>query len=205
MFVEIKDFLDELTSVYHTLDKQYKEVADFYGLECSQCVDNCCQSPFFVNSLIEHFYLMEGLHKLTEVQKAEIFQKANSYNSAYSKTSRAEINFRRFCPLNKDGKCVLYEFRPMMCRVYGVPGLMRSPRGQVIEFAGCKGFEVLKKEISRRFDRTEFYKRVAELEGRLRKKLVYYQKYKKTIAQAIIDEEREKALLMRGYDIFEGY
>ncbi|RME64700.1 MAG: hypothetical protein D6778_07485 [Nitrospirae bacterium] len=205
MFLDVKEFLEELSSVYRDLDRAYQDVAGFYGLSCEGCQDNCCQSPFFVNTLVEHLYLMEGLHALTEAQKAEVFQKANAYQSGYSKTSRPETNFRMFCPLNRDQKCILYEYRPMMCRVYGVPGVMQSPRGGTVEFPGCQRFGSLGKEITRRLQRTEYYQRVAQIEANLRKKLVYHQKYKKTIAQAIIDEEREKALIMRGYDIFEGY
>ncbi len=205
MLLEAKEYLDRLNELYQELDRAYQAIAESYGLSCQNCEDNCCQSPFFVNSLIEHLYLMEGLRKLTEVKKAEILQRANAYNSGYSKTSRPELNFRMFCPLNTEGRCILYEYRPMMCRVYGVPGVMTSPRGQTVEFPGCKRFENLGRSVTERLDRTRFYQVAAELEAALRKKLVYYQKYKKTIAQAIIDEEKEKALLMRGYDIFEGY
>ncbi len=205
MFLEVKDFLDALSSVYKDLDRAYEEVAGFYGLTCEGCEDNCCQSPFFINTLVEHLYLMEGLHRLTEAKKAEILQRANAYQSAYARTSRAEVNFRMFCPLNQDQKCLLYDHRPMMCRLYGVPGVMDSPKGGSVEFPGCSRFEGLGKEVSRRLQRTEFYRRVSEIEAELRRKLVYYQRYKKTIAQAIIDEQREKALLTRGYDIFEGY
>lgn len=205
MLLEAKEFLEELSSVYSDLDRAYQDVADFYGLTCEGCQDNCCQSPFFINTLVEHLYLMEGLHSLTEAKKTEIFQRANAYQAGYSRTSKAETEFKMFCPLNMNQRCILYEYRPVMCRVYGVPGVLESPKGGTVEFSGCKRFESLGREVTKRLQRTGYYRRVAEIEAALRRKLVYYQKYKKTIAQAIIDEEREKALIMRGLDIFEGY
>lgn len=54
-------------------------------------------------------------------------------------------------------------------------------------------------------DRTPYYSRLANLEKELREKLVYFQRYRKTVAQMLLDEKRPEALIMRTYDFFGGY
>ncbi len=201
--VEAREYLERLEAIYTDLDTRYSEVARAWGLTCEGCEDNCCQRVFLHFTLVEQIYLMEGFRRLPEDLKKEIVRRASEYNLAYSKTSRPEENLKLFCPLNFDARCILYRYRPMACRVYGVPGVLKGPKGE-IQFPGCWRLNKQKTQAPL-LDRTPFYQQLAELERDLRRRLCYFQKYRKTIAQMIADEEAETGLLLRGYDIFEGY
>jgi|Deesub1362B_J571_1020462.scaffolds.fasta_scaffold00298_3 Fe-S-cluster containining protein len=204
-FIDASEYSTKLAQIYTSLDSAYTEIADSYGFTCEGCEDNCCQSVFLHYTLVEHLYLLEGFRTLPEELRKDIIERAYKYNEAYCRVSRPEENLKLFCPLNYDAKCILYQHRPMTCRVYGVPGILKSPRGDIKEFEGCWRFKKLFGSAEAKLDRTPFYTEVANLEKQLRQKLVYYQRYCKTVAQMLIDEDRDTALLMRGYDIFEGY
>lgn len=207
MFVDITYYTDKLSLIFSELDRIYLEVAEKYnGFNCNGCSDLCCNTVFLHFTLVEHFYLLEGFRTLQENQRTDIIKRAKHYNDVYSKTSRPEENLNLLCPLNYDNLCILYQWRPLGCRFYGVPGFMESPVKGRQDFKGCWRFESIHgKSVSERLDRTPFYRKVADLEKELRDRLRYYQRYKKTIAQMILDETNPDALIMRGYDIFEGY
>ncbi|NOX21240.1 MAG: hypothetical protein GXO99_08315 [Nitrospirae bacterium] len=205
MYIDISDYLERLGRLYKKVDHAYSEIAEELGFTCEGCKDNCCQNVFLHFTVVESLYLIEGFRKLEREVKEEIYQRAEDYNRAYASTSRPVLNLKKFCPLNFDGRCVLYEYRPIACRFYGLPGKLVSPARGAEEFRGCWRFEELYPGSERMLDRTEFYKELAALEGDLRKRLCYYQKYKKTIAQMILDEKSPEGLIPRNYDFFEGY
>ncbi len=207
MFVDITYFTEKLSSIFSELDSAYQALAEKYnGFSCSGCDDLCCSSVFLHFTLVEHFFLLEGFRSLPEEKRKEIIERSREYNLAYSKISRPEVNLKLLCPLNYDNLCILYRYRPLGCRFYGLPGFMESPVKGRQEFKGCWRFEKIhgpSPEV--KLDRTPFYRKVADLEKELRDRLRYYQRYKKTVAQMILDETNPDALVMRGYDIFEGY
>ena len=205
MFVDIADYLNRLGNIYKKVDKAYAEIAENLGFTCEGCEDNCCQNVFLHFTVVENFYLIDGFRRLDREIREEIFKKAEQYNHAYASVSRPVVNLKKLCPLNFDQRCILYEYRPIACRLYGLPGKLISPARGTEEFKGCWRFHKLYPDSAHQLDRTEFYKELASLEGELRKRLCYFQKYKKTIAQMILDEKNPDGLIPRNYDFFEGY
>jgi len=189
------------------LDSRYAELASGYnGFGCGGCDDLCCNGVFVHFTLIEHFYLAEGFRKLPPGKREDLLRRARQYNEAYSRVSSPEAKFRMPCPLNEDPLCLFYQYRPVLCRVYGLPGRLRAAGGRIQEFKGCWRFEKDRGSGKREYlDRTPYYSRLANLEKELREKLVYFQRYRKTVAQMLLDEKRPEALIMRTYDFFEGY
>ncbi len=207
MLIDASEYTDRLNRIYQKIDNAYQELAREYGdFSCEGCPDLCCNNVFLHFTLIEHIYLAEGFRTLPEETRNEIIERSKAYNKAYSTTSRPEENLKMLCPLNNDSKCILYRWRPLACRFYGLPGTMESPTRGTQEFKGCWRFESLHGDnIKVRLDRTPFYREVADLEKALRDHLRYYQRYRKTIAQMILDEASTEGIITRGYHGFEGY
>lgn len=76
---------------------------------------------------------------------------------------------RAMCPLNDGGLCQIYAYRPMICRLHGLPHEVRRP-GRAPEYApGCHEFT--REYGSQEYiplDRTPFYLRLSQLEGEYR-------------------------------------
>ena len=77
--------------------------------------------------------------------------------------------FRHWCPLNCDGRCRLYAFRPMICRLHGLPHILRHPARGLIQGPGCHIFERdCQHTRPRPLDRTAPYQTLAGLEQTVR-------------------------------------
>ena len=74
------------------------------------------------------------------------------------------------CPLNENSSCVLYEFRPMICRIHGVPyELFRNFKMEYGD--GCYRFIMEKENAPKdfRINRTPFILKLLRLKGSQRK------------------------------------
>ena len=91
------------------------------------------------------------------------------------------------CPLNLDEMCILYPYRPMICRLHGIPHELKRPEQKTIYGPGCETFD---HRCGRRayfeFDRTPFYQELAKLEQAVKQALGIAEKFKMTIAEMII-------------------
>ena len=123
------------------VDQLFRSVAEAHAdlMACKPGCDDCC-SVYFELSLIEAFYLSGMVRDqlnahardrlLARADQAEpVFRHArgilqgisnrgpDSEREVQDAASRLKIR----CPLNEDGICVLYEHRPVTCRLYGTP------------------------------------------------------------------------------------
>jgi Fe-S-cluster containining protein len=112
----------------------------------------CCHGPFDVTAADVEL-MREAVDRLAEAERAEIGARARALLTRMCAEAPdwnppfdvAQIGDDRFdavaeslgtepCPLlGSDGRCRIYEDRPMVCRLIGLP--MRSPAGRVIENA----------------------------------------------------------------------
>ncbi|RMG01271.1 MAG: YkgJ family cysteine cluster protein [Nitrospirae bacterium] len=181
-------YLDKLYEVYKEIDKAYADAADYYGFSCEGCEQNCCDTVFYHYTLIEFFGLMEGFEKLDDERKAESLRRAEEYLRKLNRFRGREYEVKILCPLNYDGLCAVYEHRPLICRVHGLPGAFKHPGKGTRSFPGCKRFEdINKKERKVVIDRTQFYSQIATLESQLRRQMDYMMKFQKTIAEMLLD------------------
>jgi Fe-S-cluster containining protein len=186
---QLRPLLDRLKILFDGMDEAYAAVADRYGFHCSGCTDNCCRTRFFHHTLVEFFYLIEGVATLPPATQESLVVAARSVNNKIDAAERRADAIRIMCPLNQEGRCILYPFRPMICRLHGIPHELHGPNGQVVKNPGCDLFFEQSREQGRtayiRFDRTPFYRQMAMLENQMRSQSGYSGKIKLTVAQML--------------------
>jgi len=182
-------FFIRLQKIYSNMDEQYRQTAEYYGFNCRGCDDNCCMTFFFHHTYLEFFYLMEGIDALTTDIRESLIEKAKAASRKTAEMGTMRASFRIMCPLNMEGLCILYDRRPMICRMHGIPHELKTPGGQVKYGPGCDAFSSRcgSKKIFR-FDRTTFYIEMSNLEKELRQKLNISRKFKKTIIRMLVEK-----------------
>ena len=179
-------FLKQLKTIYAAMDQKYREASDYYGFHCTGCENNCCFTRFYHHTLLEYLYLREGFQALAPQKKNEIKQRASESCCVSAATDIQVPPPRMICPLNFDGLCRLYLFRPMICRLHGLPHELRQPGGEIVHHPGCADFTVRCSEKEYfKFDRTPFFIEMAALEQELRRSVGMMQKLKMTVAEMI--------------------
>ena len=181
-------FLSRLEVLFESMDQKYKEAAEYYGFHCEGCEDNCCRTHFYHHSLLEYLYIHEGLKTLSQNKQIEIQNKALEVCRQTDTDKQMELHVRPICPLNFDGLCVLYHYRPMICRLHGIPHELHKPGQKTLYSPGCDTFiKRCEGGEDYTFDRTPFYIRMASLETELRQAAGYLKKLRMTVAQMILD------------------
>ncbi len=181
-------FFKQLKLIYSAMDDTYKKVTDSYGFNCRGCNDNCCMTRFYHHTYLEYFFLIEGFNSLGgNVKKAAAEKAADIIGKVMDRDNKGEP-VRLMCPLNFKGLCILYDYRPMICRLHGIPHELRRPGQEPILGPGCGEFsDQCGKMAYIRFDRTPFYMDMSKTEQNLRKELGLTEKFKKTVAQMLVD------------------
>jgi len=148
----------DIFQIYETLaagaDRTFVKIQKEYGsrVKCDVHCSDCCHSVFGL-FLIESLYLSHHFSKLdgkirrealTRGDKAdrdllEIGKKLRAYDNDPRMKARAMARERIRCPLLVDaGKCLLYDHRPITCRVYGIPAIING-EARVCWKAGFEG------------------------------------------------------------------
>ncbi len=186
---QLRPLLDQLKAIFDGMDAAYTAVADSYGFQCSGCTENCCLTRFYHHTLVEFAYLIEGMATLAPASRQSIITEARSVNDQIDTADRRNAPIRIMCPLNQKGRCILYTFRPMICRLHGIPHELHRPDGQVVKNPGCDAFFDQCRQHGQsdyiRFDRTPFYRQMAMLENQVRAQIGYTAKIRLTVAQML--------------------
>ncbi|MBA3017084.1 MAG: hypothetical protein KJ550_11925 [Proteobacteria bacterium] len=180
-------FLQRLRTIWEDMGKKYQEAADYYGFFCNGCEDNCCYTRFYHHTLLEYLFIRQGYSTLEHEIQNRVSERAIEVCAETIEYDKAGKTVRLLCPLNFDGLCILYEYRPMICRLHGIPHQLQRPGQGIMYSPGCEAFEKQcegKKYI--KFDRTPFYVEMANLERELREVAGFTQKFKMTVAQMLI-------------------
>lgn len=118
-------------------EEAFRKVADAYPKEvrCKLHCDDCCHAVFGL-FLIEAAYIKYHFDALETTVIRDALIRCNDAERAIR---RLEVKLQRYeddpemqsyvyaservrCPLlNEDGQCVIYDYRPITCRVYGIP------------------------------------------------------------------------------------
>ncbi len=167
-----------LATLYSRMDAAYDETTQGLDFTCADCPNNCCVSYFQHHTYIEWAYLWKGLRQLREKDEARIqryLERAEAYVVSARNALSQGLRPTAMCPLNDDGRCGVYDFRLMICRMHGTANILRRPDGTGQRFPGCFRYEeaVQGMENVPCLDRTPLYAELARLEmdylgGRIR-------------------------------------
>ncbi len=135
--MNLLDLFGEYESWAQKADILFKKIAHDYP-ECVKChvhCCDCCYAPFGV-FLIEAAYINYYFNRLDTKQKKEIFRRIEKTETqllaardrlhAFDDNPKMKVfglgKQRVRCPfLNNREECDLYQKRPIICRIYGVP------------------------------------------------------------------------------------
>ena len=108
--VHEKDPLARLADLADAVDENFARIQTRRGA-CMQCragCTDCCRARLSVTH-VEEAFLRRGLARLSEAERKELAR-------------RARDKAREMCPaLDAEGRCQLYDSRPLICRSFGVP------------------------------------------------------------------------------------
>ena len=141
MKVDFTPYFEEYLKLVKQADELFERIEKEHP-ECVTCKIKCadCCHALFDLTLIEAMYINNQLKKIiTGKEKSRILEKANradrkthmikkqAYKSKKAGKDETQILMdiaaeRVRCPLlNEDDLCELYEYRPITCRLYGIP------------------------------------------------------------------------------------
>ena len=180
-------FLDRLRDIFAAIDQEYNRATEHYQFQCERCTDNCCLTRFYHHTYLEYYYLRMGFEKLGSRKKGEMLLKAEEVCRETAKADEKEMPVRLMCPLNYDSLCTLYPFRPMICRMHGIPHQLQKPGQKVIPGPGCGTFDdCCSHKGYFKFDRTPFYLEMAKLENEFKQAVGLDGRIKMTVAEMIL-------------------
>ena len=193
---KIVSFLDEYKTIIHLMDEGYISAAAANGFTCKGCRESCCETRFYHHTYLEFYLLCEGLQSLTQNQHDHIRRLAAEACLQAEICDHQKKTYRIMCPLNSAGRCSLYSFRPMICRLHGVAHELKRPDGARLLGAGCHLFEKTCKNTSPiRLDRTPYYRQMAGVEKRLRLTIGLQTKLKMTVAEMVLTATNDRRAL----------
>jgi len=182
--------LERLRRVLHDMDAAYEHAAAAHGFVCSGCENSCCRTRFHHHTLLEYIHLRDGFNNLSADRRAIIRANAAAVVAQHEQAAASGSDARPMCPLNAEGRCVLYAHRPMICRLHGIPHELRPPGRPVQQSPGCEEFHRRCGRPDRPLlDRTPLYTELARLEAECRQALGVRRRIRMTIAEMLLDEE----------------
>ncbi|MCA1959847.1 MAG: YkgJ family cysteine cluster protein [Desulfomonile sp.] len=137
----LKDHIARYLELVARVDSLFQDVARAHpdAVACGPGCDECC-SVYFELSLIEAFVVSgmfrsetsgatrdRALQRAAEVEpvfcglRERLGREAGKAGVENADLHEAASRIKIRCPLNEDKGCVLYEHRPITCRLYGVP------------------------------------------------------------------------------------
>ena len=179
-------FLARLKKIYADMDRAYDRAADHYGFHCTGCTDNCCLTRFYHHTYLEYFFIREGYMALDPAERADAKARAADVCQKVAEAEKLGQPIRFMCPLNTDGLCRIYAYRPMICRLHGLAHELHPPGRDMVYGPGCEAFTVQTRGMDYfAFDRTPFYMGMSRLEAELKSALGLTDKIRMTIAEMI--------------------
>jgi Fe-S-cluster containining protein len=184
---KLGDYFDRLQSIFGRMDLAYDKASGHYGFRCNGCEDNCCRTRFYHHTYLEYLFIRKGFEYLNPAERDAIQAGAEEVCRQSDLADKQGVPVRLMCPLNKDGLCLLYRYRPMICRLHGIPHELRKPGQSVIHGPGCADFgNRCGDKPYYQFDRTPFYFEMAKLENEFKQAFSLTARIRMTIAEMIV-------------------
>lgn len=119
-----KNLFEAIETMYRSVDEfieSFLAMGQRQGVtvDCRKGCSWCCHQPVFANSYELRYLANHIRDSFSEQEQKKIYQLALEKNEKTSKLTEKEIlNYKRPCPLLKDGACTAYPARPLACRIY---------------------------------------------------------------------------------------
>ncbi len=162
-----EELIPRLTELYRLMDSAYGEVSGRIGFSCEGCDGvKCCTVDLILHTSVEMLYLRWGFNTLDVSRQLEVLGRCREIIKAKEDDAFGDEYRNAVCALNFEGLCILYEHRPMICRLAGIPHIIARPDGTTTESGGCIRYqqEIQPHKQNLRLDRTDFYRQVAGIE-----------------------------------------
>jgi Fe-S-cluster containining protein len=181
-------YVARLQRLFAEMDLKYDGAAEHYGFKCDGCEVNCCLTRFYHHTYLEYQFIRKGFENLDSQKQREIQLKADEICRQTARADKKGQPVRLMCPLNDGGLCTLYPYRPMICRLHGIPYELQKPGRQVFHGPGCSTFDRrCSKKSYYKFERTLLYSEMARLENEFKQAAGLTGRIKWTIAEMIPD------------------
>lgn len=132
--LDAQEALDGLNALRKQADAAFARVAETHAelMGCGPGCDDCCHAVFDLFP-VEAFDLAAGFAALPRLARREALRRADKAAKAFDDLARAALaapaearpgvfsRGRIACPLLDSGRCLLYQRRPLTCRLYGAP------------------------------------------------------------------------------------
>ena len=139
--MNLEPYFDKYKAIVDQVDAVFKKVQEEYHdcVKCKMGCSDCCHALFDL-SLVEAMYIKSKFDAIFQDEaRALVLERANEADRAVYRLKRQAFKDhengkpeneiledmakqRMRCPLlNAEDKCDLYEFRPITCRLYGIP------------------------------------------------------------------------------------
>ena len=106
-------FIDSLTL---QLNKMFEDQKEF--IKCKKGCAHCCKEGEYPFSKLEIEYLMDGYRKLPKDIKDSVKKNMEKLDIEYSKSEGKQFMYT--CPLLVNNECVVYDYRGIICRTFGL-------------------------------------------------------------------------------------
>jgi Fe-S-cluster containining protein len=144
--MDFEPFFKQYEQLVKQIDMVFEKVRTEYP-DCVTCKEGCadCCHALFDLTLIEAIYInRKFLDTIPFEKQEELHERANKADRILAKIKREAQKdlqvgkseetileemaaMRVKCPLlNEDNRCEMYEFRPITCRLYGIPTVIGS-------------------------------------------------------------------------------
>lgn len=126
-----------------SVETEFQRNRDIYGkqIHCGPGCSDCCSQLFQITE-IEAAWISHGVGQLAAEQRQRLQAKAGPYLEARNRMVTAQgeqeawgslppRGTRLACPALEDGICTIYDYRPLICRKFGIPLYNPDRPGQV--------------------------------------------------------------------------
>lgn len=113
MYEKYKKFLEDFDDILSVIKKSQEKY-----ILCKKGCTKCCEKGDYPFSQIEFGYLTQGFLKLPENTRVLVQQ--NIRKQKLLKKESKEKRFEHVCPFLINKECVLYQYRGIVCRTFGI-------------------------------------------------------------------------------------
>jgi Fe-S-cluster containining protein len=122
----------ELIVLQKTATDEFRRQRQIHGkkVSCRKGCDACCHTPFVITEIeaaaigrAVRAFSAELQQRLREKSRSYIERRATTFKSSGYREGRGELapsEARLPCPALDEGRCSIYQDRPIVCRLYGV-------------------------------------------------------------------------------------